>query len=225
MKELSVFVDESGDFGEYSAHSPYYIISMVFHDQESNIEATVEMLDRELQMLGYTNHCVHTGPIIRQESDYINLGISERRRILNKMMAFFKQADIKVKSFYIEKRQVEDRLDAVGKLAKQMAGFIKDNYEFFLSYDKVKVYYDNGQVDVTSILSSVFNSFLNDVEFRKVYPSEYKLFQVADLICTMKLLKLKMDSIGLSKGELKFFGSPRELKKQYLKHIEKKVLQ
>lgn len=225
MKELSVFVDESGDFGEYAAHSPYYIISMVFHDQESNIDDAVGMLDYELQMLGYSNHCVHTGPIIRQESDYINLGISERRRILNKMMAFFKQADIKVKSFYIEKRQVEDRLDAVGKLAKQMAGFIKDNYEFFLSYDKVKVYYDNGQVDVTSILSSVFNSFLNDVEFRKVYPSEYKLFQVADLICTMKLLKLKMESIGLSKGELKFFGSPRELKKQYLKHIEKKVLQ
>lgn len=225
MKELSVFVDESGDFGEYAAHSPYYIISMVFHDQESNIDDAVGMLDYELQMLGYSNHCVHTGPIIRQESDYINLGISERRRILNKMMAFFKQADIKVKSFCIEKRQVEDRLDAVGKLAKQMAGFIKDNYEFFLSYDKVKVYYDNGQVDVTSILSSVFNSFLNDVEFRKVYPSEYKLFQVADLICTMKLLKLKMESIGLSKGELKFFGSPRELKKQYLKHIEKKVLQ
>lgn len=224
MKELSVFVDESGDFGEYSAHSPYYIISMVFHDQESNIDEAVGNLNHELEMLGYSNHCIHTGPIIRQESDYVNLGMSERRRILNKMMAFFKQADIKVKSFYIEKRQVEDRLDAVGKLAKQIAGFIKDNYELFLSYDKVKIYYDNGQVDVTSILSSVFNSFLNDVEFRKVYPSDYKLFQVADLICTMKLLKLKEENNGLSRGELKFFGSIRELKKQYLKHIEKKSL-
>ena len=32
MKELSIFVDESGDFGEYDYHSPYYIILMVLHD-------------------------------------------------------------------------------------------------------------------------------------------------------------------------------------------------
>ena len=32
MKELSIFVDESGDFGEYDHHSPFYIISMVLHD-------------------------------------------------------------------------------------------------------------------------------------------------------------------------------------------------
>jgi len=33
VKELSVFIDESGDYGEYEYHSPYYIISMAFHDQ------------------------------------------------------------------------------------------------------------------------------------------------------------------------------------------------
>lgn len=27
MKELSVFVDESGDFGEYDYHAPYYPVS------------------------------------------------------------------------------------------------------------------------------------------------------------------------------------------------------
>ena len=27
MKELSIFVDESGDFGDYAEHSSYYIIS------------------------------------------------------------------------------------------------------------------------------------------------------------------------------------------------------
>ena len=32
LKELSIFIDESGDFGEYCFHSPYYIITMVFHN-------------------------------------------------------------------------------------------------------------------------------------------------------------------------------------------------
>ena len=33
MKELSIFVDESGDFGEYEKHAPYYIVTMVFHSK------------------------------------------------------------------------------------------------------------------------------------------------------------------------------------------------
>ena len=39
MKELSIFVDESGDFGEYDYRAPFYIISMVIHEQDSNINS------------------------------------------------------------------------------------------------------------------------------------------------------------------------------------------
>lgn len=31
MKEYSIFVDESGDFGKYAKHSPYYIVSIEIH--------------------------------------------------------------------------------------------------------------------------------------------------------------------------------------------------
>ena len=44
MKELSIFVDESGDFGdfgEYAQHAPYYIITMVFHDQSNDISQNI----------------------------------------------------------------------------------------------------------------------------------------------------------------------------------------
>lgn len=30
MRELSVFIDESGDFGSYEPHCPYYIITIGF---------------------------------------------------------------------------------------------------------------------------------------------------------------------------------------------------
>ena len=40
MKELSIFVDESGDFGVYDYHAPFYIISMVFHDQALDLSET-----------------------------------------------------------------------------------------------------------------------------------------------------------------------------------------
>ena len=58
--------------------------------------------------------------------------------------------------------------------------------------------------------------------FRKVMPSDYKLFQVADFICTMTLIKLKIESNSFSKSELNFFGNIRDLKRNYLKHLDKK---
>ena len=92
-----------------------------------------------------------------------------------------------------------------------------------MSYDEVKIYYDNGQVEVTRILSSVFNALLDNVEFKRVIPSDYRLFQVADLICTLKLIELKRNNI-LSKSEKLFFVDDRTLKKNYLKIVESKEM-
>lgn len=222
MKELSIFIDESGDFGEYSYHSPYYIITMIFHDQALSINREVQQLDNKLCSMDLNGHCIHTGPLIRREEDYQYMGIKERQRILNKLIAFVRNADIKYKCFHIEKKHIYNRIKATGKLAKIIGGFIRENYYEFVSYDIVKIYYDNGQVEVNKILSSVFNALLQNVEFRKVLPSEYKLFQVADLYCTFELIRLKLENTGLSSSEKRFFGNNRDLKKNYLKPLSKK---
>ena len=222
MKELSIFIDESGDFGEYESHSPYYIITMVFHDQSVDIQPAISKLNTELSYLGLDNLCIHTGPIIRKEEIYKNMDISDRRRIFNKMIAFVRQIDVKYHCFYIEKRKISDVVEATGMLSKQISQFIRDHYEEFLSFDDVKIYYDNGQVEVSKILSSVFNAVLPNPVFRKVMPTDYKLFQVADLLCSLKLVSLKMENNMFSKSEMMFFGNLRDLKKNYLKPLQKK---
>lgn len=136
-----------------------------------------------------------------------------------KIMSFVRRLNINFKSIYIEKKHIEDSIEATGKLSKQLA-----NYAFFCNYDTVKIYYDNGQVEVTRILSSVFNALLENVEFRKVIPADYRLLQVADLICTLKLTELKMENHLLSKSEIYFFNDERTLKKNYLKPLSKKEL-
>lgn len=224
MKELSIFIDESGDFGEYDYHSPYYIISMVMHDQSIDISQDLRKLNNELAQMGYANHCVHAGPVIRQEAEYRFVDIEERRQILKRLMTFLRKVDIKCHSVYIEKRHVEDNITAAGKLSKQIANFIRQNYDFFFSFDSVKIYYDNGQIEVNKILASVFHSLLDNVEFKKVLPSEYRLFQVTDLVCTLKLTELKMENHNLSKSEKYFFSDERTLKKNYLKPLANKTL-
>ena len=222
MKELSIFIDESGDFGEYDFRSPYYIITMVFHNQDCDINECINNLNRELAYLKLDNVCIHTGPIIRKEEIYEAMDIFERRRIFNKMIAFIRQIDIRYKCFYIDKKHISDVVEASGKLSKLISQFIRDNYNEILGYNDVKIYYDNGQVEVSKILSSVFNALLPNPVFRKVLPKEYKLFQVADLLCTLKLVELKMNNNMFSKSEEIFFGNMRDLKKNYLKPLKKK---
>ena len=47
-KVLSIFIDESGDFGRFDRRAPYYLVTMLFHDQSDDIsgEITVFILRR-----------------------------------------------------------------------------------------------------------------------------------------------------------------------------------
>ena len=194
---------------------------MIFHDQSNDIQSPIQKLDQELSYMMLDGLCIHTGPIIRREESYVNMEIHERRRIFNKLVAFIRQVDIRYKCFYIEKKHIEDVIEASGKLSKQISLFIREHYDEFRSFDQIKIYYDNGQIEVTKILSSVFNALLTNVDFRRVMPENYKLFQAADLLCTMKLIKLKIDQGLLSGSEKKFFGNLRDLKRNYLKPLSK----
>ena len=225
MKELSIFIDESGDFGEYAPHSPYYIITMIFHKQDESIQSSINKLNQELSYLNLDNLCIHTGPIIRREGIYESMSVKERRHIFNKMVAFIRQINIRYKCFSIEKKNISDVVEATGKLSKQISQFIHEHYTEFLSFDIVKIYYDNGQIEVSKILSSVFNALLPNPVFRKVMPVEYKLFQAADLLCTIELVKFKMKNNMFSKSEMAFFGNIRDLKKNYIKPLSKKEWQ
>jgi len=54
MKELSVFIDESGDFGEIKEQPAYYLVTFVFHDQDNGIDERRKLL---YKMLNFVNKC------------------------------------------------------------------------------------------------------------------------------------------------------------------------
>lgn len=223
MKELSIFVDESGDFGPYENHSPFYIFCLVFHDQAHSIDKQIKSLESDLCNLNLSkDHCFHAGPIIRREEDYQFLNIQERRRCLNKITSFAKLSDITYTVFSAEKKNLSSPLDLTVQLSKKLSIFIRENYGFFTDFDRIVLYYDNGQVELGKLLAAVFSVLLPQTEMRKVTPANYRLFQVADLICTFELISLKSEHHILSKSEESFFGSMRDMKKNYLKPLLKK---
>lgn len=219
MKELSIFIDESGDWGKYDHRCPYYIVTMVFHNQENSISEDVALLEEKLRYLDCENHCIHAGPIIRGEDEYREYEPELRRKLLKHLMTFIRHTDLYIDSVYFEKKHVEDEVIAAGKLAKLLSQYIKEKYDYFNSFDVIKVYYDKGQIELNKVLSTVFNTLFDNVVFKRVQPSDYRLFQVADLACTLKLVELKLERKTISTSELNYFESERILKKNYLKPL------
>lgn len=95
-KILSVFVDESGDTGFENGASKYYVVSLVFHEQNNDISS---------QLNRFKNDPVfHVGPIIRKEDNFKYMNISERKRYLNKVLILYSILPILHKEFEYKKK-------------------------------------------------------------------------------------------------------------------------
>ena len=224
MKELSVFIDESGDFGEVKERPAYYLVTFVFHDQDNNIDQQVLKLEESVKNAGFSVEYIHTGPVIRREEVFAGYSIDERRKLLYKMLNFVNACPISYLTVVIDRREAVDKVSLSGKLAKAINMAMGAHQDFFASFDKIIVYYDNGQSELSAILNAVFSIQFSNVEFRKAEPQRYRLLQAADFICSMELIKIKKIEKRLSKSEERFFYKPQELKKTFLKSIEKKKL-
>lgn len=223
-KVLSIFIDESGDFGKYEHHADNYVVGLVFHDQSIDISANIENFQNHLKNLGHTTHAVHTAPLIRRESYYEHELRENRIKLFNSLFNCARKMPISYAHVLVHKREWDDPMKLNSRISKELGRVITDHAEFFSQYDLVVIYYDNGQTVLTQIINSVFSSRLPNVEVRKVHPVDYLLFQIADLVCTMELLADKLETQSFTKSELDFFRTQRDFKKNYLKWLRQKRL-
>lgn len=222
--KLNVFIDETGDPGNYEKHSPFYIISFVFHEENSHIESEIEHLNQKVDQF-YNKTYFHCGPMIRGENEFEFEETETRIKLSMVLASFIRRIPIRCHSIFVRKRNIKCYDELVLLLVKQLNRFIVDKLSYFQSFDLIVIYYDNGQNIVKRIVGSTFNKLLNNTSFKKVNPKEYRLFQVADFICTFKNIELKMQDKILSKSEKAFFHyDKRTLLKQYLNLINSKTL-
>ena len=218
---LSCFIDESGDFGEYDPHCQYYIVSVVLHDQSEMINKQLDGIEQYLSDLGFPHHAIHAGPLIRRESDYEEMQMEDRKKLFNLLFNFTRKIPVKFFSAKIKKSECKDADDLDAKLTKAIKSEVLKAEEYWKSFDKIILYYDNGQKALKRVLNITFNSLFSDVEVRKIQPADYRLFQVADLVCTLELTSAKIESWQFSKSEKEFFHGSHDFKKEYWRKIEK----
>ena len=122
---------------------------------------------------------------------------------------------------------MNSREQLISRLQEAMSEFFDRLVQTHPDVDRFKIYYDCGQTPVTNMLLSTFTARAElDVEFAQaVRPERYKLFQLADMVATLKLVELKLErGDAMTESEYKFFGGPRNFKRNYLRFIRNKEI-
>lgn len=227
--EYSIFVDEAGDTG---TDSEYYLLTLVFHNQESSLATNIASYEAKLTGASLPNIPFHIQPLLGGEGDYSTLSIADRAKLLSYFHEFAVHCPVLHKTYLYEKKNygmrgkesdpaiIAKRLG--DQMEKDLKSLLNDNLAFFQQFSKVKIYYDNGQKAVrkalhaafTDRLSSVAVEFKSEVRYRK-----YRLCQMADMFCGFALLDYKFSNDLQTSTDKMFADDHKNLRKRFLKKI------
>ena len=222
IKRLNIFVDETGEFGYGVKSSMLYGISFTFHEQDNDISGELNNLNNRLMKIGYTN-MIHMSDLIMRRGDYSKFDIKMRKSIFNSIYQFSRKIPVKYHTIIIDKRFIDNGNVLRKQIINEVNQMIKNNEGYFNKFEKIVMYYDNGQEPLGYILDSLFirfNSYEHRVKFDHV---EKRLFQVSDMLTYVdKAIYKHKKNIKYEKSELYFFGND-ELRR-IAKELNKKRL-
>jgi hypothetical protein len=247
-KKLSVFIDESGDFGSKS-DTDFYLVGILFHAQEDSIDAPLQQLNQKIKDMDFQESLrVHTGPIIRREKFYRNIELSRRRLLFRAMYDFLQEVKVKYDiisagagqspslplSEYtmtplcgygiilIDRREERSGNVLSARLTVELFKLFHRQEARLKNYSQIVAYYDNGQVELKKIIHEVCSLLPNHVEFKENLNNK-RLHQLIDMITSMELIAAKGAAQSMSNSEKMFFGEETQFR-QYLSEIRKKRL-
>ena len=223
MKELSVFVDESGD---KSMQARYFLVSVVLHDQANKIAEKINAYEQSLAMADLPNIPFHSEPLLNGHEGYAALSLSQRKKLLYSFNVLVQRLPIQYTTFVYKHREHKDPEILAQHIERDLTALINEHLRLFIDFDKVKIYYDNGQKLVRQALHGAFSSCLsqNAVIRKKTTMTEYRLAQVADYLCTIELAAVKYAAKENGGTYDKFFGGVGSFKKNWLKQARRKLL-
>lgn len=221
MKELSVFIDESGD---KSTHARYFLLTVVIHDQANKIADKINAYEQALAIADLPNIPFHSEPLLNGHKGYTDLSLSQRKKLLYSFNVLVQRLPIQYKTFVYKHREHDDAESLAQHIERDLIALFNDHLEFFQDFDKVKIYYDNGQQLVKQALYSAVSSCLSQqaVIRKKTTMTEYRLAQVADYLCPIELAAVKYAAKENGGTYDKFFGGIGSFKKNWLKQARRK---
>ena len=223
MRELSLFIDESGD---KTNRARYFVLTLVIHNQKYAIDTKVNHYEDFLSRSDLPNIPFHPEPLLNRHGDYEYLDILQRKKMLVAFNVLVQRLPIHYVSFVYKTSEFDTPEKLATRLKRDISGMLFDNLEFFQDFDRVKIYYDNGQDVVRKALDESIGFVLSKqaIIMRKTTMTDYRLSQVADYLCTIELAATKYEAKENGGTYEKFFGSIGTFKKNWLKQARRKKL-
>lgn len=205
IKRLNIFVDESGDFGFVDGSSDLYAVSFTLHESSDSILTELKYLNEKLTMLNYDG-MIHLAYLIAKRGDYSHFDFERRKSIFWAIFYFSSRVKVKIKTIIVDKKYINKKMQLNMALAREISKFINDNSDYLESFDRIVIYYDNGQETLATILDTLFatNSKVERrIEFDHI---KKRLFQVSDMLTVIDKLEYKRkNNIPFTKAEKFFF--------------------
>jgi hypothetical protein len=228
MSKLGIYVDESGNFGDFNDSARYCMVALVFCEEDHmDCDARRAYMEAIFRLGADPESMVfHTAPLIRQEEQFSAMSRNMRGKIFYQMLSFVRKSKLRFRCFAVDTRYVSTKDQIVHNLRNEIAEFVTANSQWFSKCNELKLYYDAGQKEVARILD-----VLNEVCTCKVSSvpgvrQQNEIFlQVADFLCTIKLMGIRLAAgISFNLSEKKFFGTPRDFKRNVYRKIEDKEI-
>ncbi|RDX30882.1 DUF3800 domain-containing protein, partial [Bifidobacterium breve] len=187
MSELSIFVDESGEWGKLSE---YYLITLVLHVQSDSVAEHIDKYERHLADSGLPDIPFHAGPLFNGHDGYEDISFADRKRLFFAFLTLARNLPFRYVTFAHLKTMFDgNKIRFEAQLKRDLADFFLSHLDEFQSYEIIKAYYDNGQQIVANALKTSISYALSKeaVVYRDAQPKDYRLEQAADLMCTVEL--------------------------------------
>ena len=205
-RRLNIFIDETGDFGFTNGSSELYGVSFTIHESENSIIEDLKYLNNRLKKVEYTG-MIHLADLVAKRGDYINFSLEKRKNIFWSIFYFSKRVPVKIHTIIIDKRYKNDKTQLNRELAKHISTFFNSIDEYMKKFEKVVIYYDNGQETLGAIIDTLLITKEN-VEHRVEFEhKEKRLFQVSDMLTFIdKIIYKHNHNLKLTKAETYFFS-------------------
>lgn len=156
-----------------------------------------------------------------KRGDYSHYSIEQRKKLFNAIYQFSRRITAKYSSVVVDKRFINKTPQLRYKLKSEIENLMQNNIEYFNKFDKIVLYYDNGQTMLGRVLNSVFQKFENFEHKVKFDKREKRLFQVSDMLTYIDKYDYKYkNKINFTNGE-KYFFKEIDIRK-IMKELKKK---
>ncbi len=206
IKRLNIFIDESGDFGFANGSSELYGVSFTIHESSDSIANDLDYLNNRLKKANYDG-MIHLADLVAKRGDYSHFNLKQRKDIFWSIFYFSKRVKVKIHTIIVDKRFKNNKSQLNRELAVEINNFFEMIKDYMNEFDKVVIYYDNGQEALGAIIDTLLITRSN-VEHRIEFNhKEKRLFQVSDMLTFVDKIVYKHNhNMTLTKAEKYFFS-------------------